>query len=80
MSEKVILELPEAIAQHAREASERTGRSFEMILIDWLGRSATNADVYPLIPDAEYIIETPYGNEAAAKTLMNFLDSSGDSD
>lgn len=77
MSEKVILELPEAIAQRARETSKRTGRSFEMILIDWLERSATNADVYPLIPDAAYTIETPYGNEAAAKTLMDFLESTG---
>ena len=73
MSEKVILELPEGIAHKAREESERSGQSFENILIEWLERSAANADVHPLVAGAEYRIETPYCNEAAAQTLINFL-------
>jgi hypothetical protein len=80
MSEKVILELSEEIAQRAREESERTKRPFEAILIDWLEQSAINADVHPLVAGAEYTIETPYGNEAAAQTLMDFLKISKDSD
>ena len=75
MSEKVVLELPDEITQKAREESTRTGQNFENILIDWLKRSAANVDVYPLIADAEYAIETPYGNQDAAQTLMNFLDA-----
>jgi hypothetical protein len=80
MSEKVILELPENIAQRARAISERTGQSFETVLLDWLERSATNDAIYPLVSGAEYSIETPYGNEAAAKTLMDFLESSRDNE
>jgi len=75
MSEKVILELPDGVARRARETSERTGRSLESILIDWLERSAAQADVYPLLPDTEYTLYTPYGNEAAAQVLMDFLES-----
>ena len=80
MSEKVMLELPENIAQRARKASERSGRSFETILIDWLERSAAQDDIHPHIPDTAYTIETPYGNEAAAKILMDYLEADGDND
>jgi hypothetical protein len=80
MTEKVVLELPEAIVEKAREESERTGNSFEGVLIDWLERSAANADVYPFVAGAEYTIETPYGNESAAQTLLDFLNASGDND
>lgn len=73
MTEKVVLELPEEIAQKAREESERTGHSLESVLLNWLERSAANADVYPLIAGAEYRIETPYGNESAAQTLLDFF-------
>ena len=73
MSEKVVLELPEAIVEKAREESERTGNSFEAVLIDWLERSAANTDIYPLVAGAEYRIETPYGNESAAESLLDLL-------
>jgi hypothetical protein len=80
MSEKVVLELPEEITRKAREESARSGQTFEKILIDWLERSAANADVYPLRAGAEYAIETPYGNEDAAQTLMDFLNTSQSND
>ena len=75
MSEKVVLELTDTISQRAHEISQKTGQPLETILLDWLERSAASADIYPLIADSEYQIETPYGNEDAAKTLMDFLES-----
>ena len=80
MSEKIILELPEEVARRAHETSERTGRSLESILIDWLEQSAAQADIYPLHSDTEYTLYTPYGNETAAQVLMDFLETSKGND
>lgn len=76
MSEQVVLKLSDGVARRARETSERTGRSLEMILIEWLERGAASGDVWPLIPGVEYEMFTPYGNEAAAQVLLNFRDGS----
>jgi hypothetical protein len=73
MSEQVVLKLSDRVARRARETSKRTGRSFETVLIEWLERGAASGDIWPLIPNVEYEIFTPYGNEAAAQVLLDFL-------
>lgn len=71
MSESITLELPEEIAERARETAARTGRSLEVVLTYWLERGAAAETVAPLVPNVEYPIFTPFGNEAAAQILFD---------
>lgn len=80
MSELVTLELPDSIAQYARETAAHTGRSIEQVLTEWIGRAAANEDSTLLIPGAEYPIYTPYGNEAAAQILLEVLNQANELD
>lgn len=73
MSEIITLELAETITERARETAQRTGESLEAILMRWLERGADIDLASDLIPDTEYPIYTPYGNEAAAQILTDFL-------
>jgi hypothetical protein len=72
MAEKVTLELSEVVTQRARETAQRTGRSFEAVLAEWLERGAEGER---LAHGAEYPIFTPFGNEAAAQTLLEVLNA-----
>ncbi len=51
MGEIVTLELPEALAQSARAVAQRTQRSVEAVLLDWLDRAATDIPVEALPDD-----------------------------
>jgi hypothetical protein len=73
MVEKVTLELPEEIAQRAHTAARRTGRAFEQVLADWVARGADRDLESLIVPDVEYPIYTPFGNEAAAQVLLDTL-------
>ena len=75
MSHKVTLELPESLIQQASVNAQRTGRSLERVLIDWLERGADLENIALFIPGAEYPIFTPYGNEVAGETLQYALTS-----
>jgi hypothetical protein len=73
MSEMFTLELSEEVARRAQETANRTGRSIEVILAEWIERSAFAEEFAPLIPGVEYPIYTPLSNEAAAAVLMELL-------
>lgn len=77
MAESIMLELPDEVAHHAREAARRTGRRMEDVLADWISRGAASDDSTLLVPDAAYPIYTPYGNEAAAQVLLDALKAEG---
>jgi hypothetical protein len=73
MSKTITLELPESLAERAKEAAQRTNRPLETVLTEWMERGAASESIAPLIPGAEYPVYTPYGNEAAAKVLYEAL-------
>ncbi len=73
MSKTVMLHLSDDVAHYARETARRTGRQVEDVLTDWIRRAVADDDTTLLVPDAEYPIYTPYGNEAVAQRLLNAL-------
>jgi hypothetical protein len=54
MSEIVTLELPGPLAQSARAIALRTSRRFEDVLVEWLGRAASDVPVASL-PDEQVV-------------------------
>ncbi|MGH2352410.1 MAG: hypothetical protein ACRDI2_16665 [Chloroflexota bacterium] len=75
MTETVTLELPDEVAHRARAAAHRTGRRLEDVLTEWLDRAAAAEDSALLPPNVEHHIFTPYGNDAAARILLEVLKS-----
>jgi hypothetical protein len=72
MAEAVTIELPEEITRQARAIARRTGRLMEDILTDWLRQGAVS-DGSIRLPDSEYPLYTPYGNESVAQGLLDAL-------
>jgi hypothetical protein len=54
MSEKVTLELPEALAQRARAVAAQTHRRVEDVLVEWIDRAGGEA-VVELLPDDQVL-------------------------
>ncbi len=54
MSEIVMLELPDALAQSARETARRTHRRVEDVLIEWLDRAANELPI-EMLPDDQVL-------------------------
>ncbi len=54
MSEIVMLEIPDALAQRARSVAQHTERRVEDVLIEWLDRAATELPV-ELLPDDQVL-------------------------
>lgn len=48
MAETMVLELPEPIARTAREVANRTQKSVEEVLVEWLGKVAAELPVEQL--------------------------------
>jgi hypothetical protein len=80
MTETVTLELPEEVANRAREAATRLNRPLEAVLTEWIERAAQSEDTTLLLSSAEYPIYTPYGNEAAAQVLWDTLNRNSSPD
>jgi hypothetical protein len=72
MATTITLELPDEVARRAQAVAERTGRPLGEVLADWLGQAAA-LDAANLHPEAIQPIFTPYGNEAAAQSLLDAL-------
>ncbi len=54
MSQTVTIELPDELAGYARTIAERTHRRMEDVLVEWLGRGAT--EMLPtLLPDDQVL-------------------------
>jgi hypothetical protein len=73
MTEVVTLELSEAVARQAHETANRTGRSLEQVLIDWIERGVQRDLESLIVPGVEYPIYTPLGNEQSAQVLCGVL-------
>lgn len=73
MPEVVTVEVSEDVARRARETAQRTGRQIEAVLAEWLERGAASEDVSPIQAAVAYGVHTPYGNEAAARVLLDVL-------
>ena len=73
MTERVTLELSDATVQRAREVAQRTNRSLETILAEWLDCASIVEDIAPLDPNATYHIYTPTGMEATAQSVLELL-------
>jgi hypothetical protein len=54
MTEKVTLELPKELAQHARTVAAETRRPFEEVLLEWMDRAGGERAVESL-PDADLL-------------------------
>jgi hypothetical protein len=54
MGEKVTLELPEDLARQVKAVAERTQRSVDDVLLDWV-RRAGSEPVLELLPDGELL-------------------------
>jgi hypothetical protein len=54
MSETVMLEIPDALAQRARSVAQHTQRRIEEVLIEWLDRAATELPM-ELLPDDQVL-------------------------
>jgi hypothetical protein len=80
MTEHFTVELSEEAARRAQETASRTGRPVEVVLSEWIERSALADEYAPLVPGVEYAIYTPLGNEAAAAILMEVLTESEEAD
>lgn len=48
MAETIVLELPESVAHSAREVANRTQKSVEEVLVEWLGKAAAELPVESL--------------------------------
>jgi len=73
MTEKITLELSDNVVQQARITAERTGRAFEQVLADWIARGAQLDPESLILHGEEYPIYTPFGNEEAARVLLETL-------
>lgn len=73
MSETVILELPDTLAQRARGVATATQRSVEAVLLEWLDHVVTDVPIETL-PDSEVLAirdaEMPLPQQAALRDLL----------
>jgi len=74
MPQVVTLELPDSALRRAQQTAQRTGRSLESVLTEWIERAAAD-DIAPLIPDARLHVYTPFGGEDTAQARYEFLKS-----
>jgi hypothetical protein len=54
MAEKVLVEIPDDLAQQVRTVAARTQRSFDEVLLDWIRRAGAEP-VLELLPDEELL-------------------------
>ena len=77
MSERITLELPDTLAQAAREEAERTGQTVEAVLLKWIQKSYDEKYVsQDITSGATY--EVDFLNTKSAADLLAFLNSQND--
>lgn len=76
----VTLELSEAAAHRAAETARQTGRRVDEILTAWIERGAMGDPMADAGTGTGYALLTPYGNETAARTLLEALHDAEASD
>jgi hypothetical protein len=73
MGVKVTLELPEDLAHQVRAVAERTRRSVDDVLLEWV-RQAGAEPLLELLPDAELLAVCDGGMAAGEVELSDLLD------
>ena len=74
MGHVITLNLPENTVQRAEEVAQRTGRSLEAVLTEWIERGSVNGDLL----SEEHQIYTPLGGEDTAQALLEYLQTKKD--
>ena len=72
MGERVTLELPEGLAHSARTVAQRTHRSVEAVLLEWLDRVVTELPVEAL-PDDQVLALRDLQLSAEQQTALSEL-------
>jgi hypothetical protein len=76
MSEHITLELPDALAQAAREEAERTGQTVGIVLLKRIQQAYDEEFLRQHItPGATYEVSFPIADEKSAADLMHFMES-----
>lgn len=78
MTERVTLELSDTTIRRAGEVAQQTNRPVETVLAEWLERASASADIFPLDQHTTYRIDTPFGAEATAQSLLEMLRTEDD--
>lgn len=73
MSERIMLDVPDQLAASARAVAQRTHRSVEGVLLEWLDRAATDLPV-ELLPDEQLLalrdLQLSPGDQEALSDLL----------
>jgi len=72
MNSTVSLQLPDQTLHLAQAAASQIGRSLEAVLLEWIERGSTRADLCPE-PEQQHTLYSPLGGEATAQALRDFL-------
>jgi hypothetical protein len=75
MPQTVTLELSDNTLRRAEETAQRTGRTLEAVLAEWIDRASANEAISHLTPDSNLHIYTPFGGEDTAQALFDFMKS-----
>jgi hypothetical protein len=73
MTQTVKLDLSDSVLRRAEETAQRTGRSIEAVLTEWIERASADENMALLTSDSELPIYTPFGGEDTAQALFEFL-------
>jgi hypothetical protein len=73
VTQPITLDLPERTLQRAHETAQRTGRSLEMVLAEWVERGSAQEDAMTLLLNGPHHLYTPLGGEATAQALLAYL-------
>ncbi len=78
MTRSITLDLSETIVHRAQETAERTGRSLELVLSDWIERGSEQDDLTNVLLQTEHHLYSPLGGEDTAQALLDYLKSQED--
>ncbi len=73
MAHTITLDRSENIVRRAQETAERTGRSLELVLAEWIERGSAEDDLVNTLTRTEHHLYTPLGGEDTAQALMEYL-------
>jgi hypothetical protein len=73
MSESITLDIPDELAQRARAVAEQTHRRLEDVLIDWLGRAASDTPVTALPDDELLALADTHMSDPEQEALSDLL-------
>jgi hypothetical protein len=74
MSQTITVEIPDALVQSAQAVADRTDRRLEEVIVDWLGRFATDLPI-EAVPDEQVLalrdLQLPAMEQAELDDLLD---------